>query len=352
MRVRELTLIAALLVVLPGCAGPPGSTARPRPSSAHGALPTSQQRAHGALPASQQRALDRALGRYLRHRPGRAALALYDRTTGIRYAFHERAPFMLASVAKVDILLAFLLDRRGKRLTGRERRLASRMIRYSDNGSARDLYEAIGGRKGLALALRRLGVRRTRPGPGTSWGWTMSLPSDQVTVLERLTDPWGPLPPRDRRYALGLMSSVVPSQAWGVGNAVRAGEVAVKNGWLPTAMHDGRWTVNSVGRVEVRGHQLLVAVLSERSPDMRTGVDTVGRLARLAVRSLAQEKIVDVGVRRAVSRRLVAPQAFPPPWTRLGPTPRPAAPTDGRVFYAAAGAPGGGAFPTTAMGVP
>ncbi|MGN9845346.1 serine hydrolase [Nonomuraea sp. H19] len=284
MRVRGISLIAiALLAAAPGWAANPLVT--PRPAATAG---QPESVVESALSQDDRRALDQALERYLRDRPGRAALAVYDRTTGARYAFHERAPFMLASVGKVDILLAFLLDkqRERRRLSDYERKLAARMIRNSDNDCAHELYLTIGGRKGLAKALRGLGIDHTSPGPGLSWGSTRSLPSDQVEVLERLTDPGGPVSEHNRRYALDLMSSVLPDQAWGVSAAAPRGEVALKNGWLPAHEHDGLWTINSVGRLVVRGHELLIAVLSERSPAMETGIATVEHLARLAVRTL------------------------------------------------------------------
>ncbi|MEV4113005.1 serine hydrolase [Nonomuraea sp. NPDC049695] len=277
MRVRRLSL--SVLLAVAGCATP--SIAVPPP-----AAPVRQPVGvvvESVLPVAARRALDQSLDRYLRDRPGRAALAVYDRTTGTRYAFRERTPFMLASVMKVDILLAFLLTKRGE-LSDYERDLASRMIRDSDNDCAGELYMTIGGREGFARVLRRLGVEHTEPGPSLYWGTTLSRPSDQVKVLEHLTDPEGPLPATDRRYALKLMSSVQPSQAWGVSAA--GGEVALKNGWLPADAHDGLWTINSVGRLDVRGHELLIAVLSERSPTMETGIATVERLARLAVDAL------------------------------------------------------------------
>ncbi|MCP2365666.1 hypothetical protein HD597_012686 [Nonomuraea thailandensis] len=283
MRVREFSLFAVLLLASAGSAAPSGGAPRPAPPARR------TPPAVSVLPAAERQALDRALEAYLRERPGRAALAVHDRTTGARYAFREHTPFMLASVAKVDILLAFLLGEHGRRLSAYERRLTSRMIRYSDNDCAHELYVTIGGRDGLDRALRRLGVHHTRPGSGLSWGATHSRPSDQVKVLERLTDPGGPLPARSRRYALGLMSSVAPSQAWGVSAAASGGDVALKNGWLPAEAHDGLWTVNSVGRLVVRGHELLIAVLSERNPAMDDGVATVERMARLVVRTLTRD---------------------------------------------------------------
>ncbi|MDP4501497.1 serine hydrolase [Nonomuraea turcica] len=281
MRVRGIWPFA-LLIMAPGCAAPSSGTPHPVTVVPRAQAPVVVER---ALPPDRRRALDRALERYLRQRPGRASVAVYDKTTGIRYAFRERTPYMLASVAKVDILLAFLLDkqREGRRLTAYEHRLADRMIRNSDNDCAHELYMMIGGQDGLSRVLRTLGVQHTRPGAGLSWGSTRSRPSDQVKVLERLTDPSGPLSELHRRYALKLMSSVVPEQAWGVS---AAGGEALKNGWLPAHVHGGLWTINSVGRLRVRGDELLIAVLSERSPDMETGVATVEHLAKVAVSAL------------------------------------------------------------------
>ncbi|MFC7715709.1 serine hydrolase [Nonomuraea recticatena] len=170
-------------------------------------------------------------------------------------------------------------------LTDGERRLAGQMIRQSDNESAHRLYTAIGGNQGLSDTLRRLGIAHTRPGPGSSWGLTRSSPSDQVKVLEKLTDPAGPVSARNRRYALSLMSSVDRTQAWGVSAAASGGRVALKNGWLPARAHGGLWTINTVGRLALPGHELLIAVLSERSQDMSAGVSLVERVARTAVRA-------------------------------------------------------------------
>ncbi|WP_084964714.1 serine hydrolase [Thermoactinospora rubra] len=241
-----------------------------------------------AADGSWQRRLSRTLDGYLRHRPGRAAVAVYDRTNGVRFEYGGREPFLLASVAKVDILLTLLLkaQREHRSLTTHERELADRMIRRSDNDAAHDLYEMTGGREALGGTLRRIGVRHTQPGPSRHWGLTTSRPADQVKVLDRLTDPQGPVSPANRRFASRLMSSVTPSQAWGVGAVAPGAEV--KNGWLPARAHGGTWTVNSVGRVTVNGRELLVAVLSDHSPTMDMGIATVERVARLCVRAFAR----------------------------------------------------------------
>ncbi|GGS99782.1 hypothetical protein GCM10010176_049790 [Nonomuraea spiralis] len=286
MRVRGISLIAALLpVVVSACSAAVPVASRPVVAHREARAMT----VDSLLPATR-RALDRALERRLRGRPGRAALAVYDRTTGVRYAYGEGRPFVLASVAKVDILLALLLLRQSehRRLSAYERRLASRMIRESDNESAHELYMTVGGQYGLTRVLQGLDVWHTEPGSGLSWGMTLSHPSDQVKVLEKLTDPAGPVSSASRRWALGLMSSVKEEQAWGVSAA--GGEVALKDGWLPVGAHGGRWTANSVGRIVLNGHELLIAVLSERSPDLSTGVTTVEEAARAAVEVLTRAR--------------------------------------------------------------
>ncbi|MER6950029.1 serine hydrolase [Nonomuraea sp. NPDC000554] len=271
MRVREISLVVALLVTAPA-------------SPARAAV----EREAGPPPDAERR-LDRSLTRYLHRRPGRAAVAVLDRTTSTGYAYRERVPFLLASVAKVDILLALLLraQREHRRLSDDERKLAARMIRFSDNDCAHELYLAIGGRAGLARELHRLGVRDTVPGPGLYWGATRSKPSDQVKVLDRLTAATGPVNAANRRYAVRLMSSVTRRQAWGV-SAAADGGWALKNGWLPARVHGGLWTVNSVGLLVADGHELLVAVLSERSPTRKAGIATVERVARLTVRAITR----------------------------------------------------------------
>ncbi|WP_431897726.1 serine hydrolase [Nonomuraea sp. bgisy101] len=312
MRFRGIALVAVLAIVTVGCAHADAAPSAPEHRAA-GSEPDGGERdpfvavgrsaPPAGLPAETRRRLDRALAAYLAGRPGRFAVAVHDRTENVRYTFRQQDPFMLASVAKVDILLALLLraQSEARSLTEQERRHAALMIKNSDNASAQRLFTAIGGPEGLSDVLRGLGITHTVP--GYSWGETLSRPSDQVKVLERLTDPAGPLTARHQRYALGLMSSVTPEQAWGVSAAAGQGQVALKNGWLPVRAHDGLWTINSVGRLALPGHELFVSVLSERSPDMGAGIETVERAARLAVRAFT-------GAGPSSARTLTAGRAF------------------------------------------
>lgn len=292
MRLTAAALTAGVLLVA-GCAHDlPAQT----PAAAEHTVVVSQSPSRSAVTASSPRLdrsrLDRVLGRYLRQRPGRADVALYDRTEGVRYAYRGREPFLLASVAKVNILLALMLkaQREDRQLSRHERSVASSMIRHSDNQSAHELYTAIGGKDGLTRTLRRLGIDDTWPGSGLYWGATRSTPADQVRVLDLLTGVKGPVSAANRRFALHLMSTVAGDQAWGVSAASDGGKVALKNGWIPARVHGGLWTINSVGRLSVAGHDLLIAVLSERSPSMGSGVNTVEQVARLAVKAITRDE--------------------------------------------------------------
>nr|WP_157554974.1 serine hydrolase [Herbidospora sakaeratensis] len=232
--------------------------------------------------------LTREAAAYLRTRPGRGAVAVHDRLTGTRFTV-EPSPgtFPLASVAKVGILLGTLLNAQSGRRdpTPAERVRAEAMMRRSDNTAAQELAVELGGSTGLTRLLRDLGVDQTWPAP--AWGTTRSCPADQLKLLDLLTSPTGPLTVANRSYAHALMTSVEPSQAWGVSAAARAGEqVAIKNGWMPVTADDGRWVVNSVGRLTSATSDLLIAVLTEGNPDKETGIRTTEELADLVISAI------------------------------------------------------------------
>jgi beta-lactamase class A len=234
-------------------------------------------------------ALVRRLDRYLAGRPGRASVAAWDRATGVRFSYRAQPLFLLASVAKVDILLALLLkvQDEDRQLSRNERALASQMIRYSDNLAAHALYDELGGKGGLTRRLHALGIDDIRSGSGHYWGSARSRASQQLAVLDALTSDNGPVSERNRDYAVALMSSVTPSQSWGISKAARPGDhVALKNGWLPARVHGGRWTVNSVGRIAGHHHDMLIAVLTDRSPAMAVGIATAERLAHIVARAV------------------------------------------------------------------
>ncbi|MEU7085764.1 serine hydrolase [Streptomyces achromogenes] len=226
--------------------------------------------------------------------PAHATAAVLDldgtgRTTVVRGA--DRA-YDTASIVKVDILAALLLRAQdaGRPLSEAERALAEPMIRRSDNAAANALWRRIGRASGLAAANERLGLTSTTGGPGGKWGLTRTTASDQIRLLRAVFDSGGTvrrgsggLDGDSRAYVRTLMGRVVSGQAWGVSAAGSPGSRAVlKNGWLQRST-TGRWDVNSVGEVPVRGHRYLVAVLSDGNASMGDGVSLVERTARAAV---------------------------------------------------------------------
>ncbi|MGW3511486.1 serine hydrolase [Streptomyces sp. NPDC000994] len=203
------------------------------------------------------------------------------------------APYDTASIIKVDILAALLLQAQdaGRHLTAHERALAEPMIRKSDNAAANALWREIGMAPGLEAANKRLGLTSTKGGPGVKWGLTRTTAGDQVRLLLSVFDSAGasktgsPLNKESRTYIRTLMSRIASDQAWGV-SAASGAQYALKNGWLQRTT-SGLWDVNSVGRITVHGHRYLVAVLSDGSASMSDGVSLVERAARQAVTAAA-----------------------------------------------------------------
>lgn len=221
---------------------------------------------------------------------GRYDVAVADLDTGAEAAYASgEGTFDTASIVKVDILVALLLQAQdaGSTLTAAQEQLAAAMIRSSDNAATDTLWWDIGGGPGLAEANRRLGLSGTEPGPGGTWGLTQTTASDQLTLLDAVYgDGTSPLSSDSRRYVEELMTTVVEGQRWGVSAAADdAGSAALKNGWLPRSA-TGLWDVNSIGRVEHRGHTLLVAVVSDGHASHAAGIDLVESVATTAADAL------------------------------------------------------------------
>ncbi|NML50097.1 serine hydrolase [Streptomyces sp. R302] len=274
----------------------------PDPDTADAALPRTVPRAVPApasVPAptsvpvptrtqSPERAARAALDR-LGPFDGRYALAVADLTSG-RTLTHGSVTgtFVSASVIKVDILAALLLQGqdRGVPLTAAQKRLASAMIRFSDNEAAQELWVGIGRRRGLDAANARLGFSAAHAGQRGPWGLTRTTVRDRMALLKAVFTDDSPLSAASRAYTRSLMSDVTADQGWGVGAAGSpASAPAFKNGWL-SRPSTGLWVVNSVGLVEYAGHSLLVAVLTDGQTSEEAGIALVERTATAAVHAL------------------------------------------------------------------
>jgi len=255
-----------------GTAGDPG----PAPS-ATGPDPELARQAR----VRQEKALTGALDDFAETAP-EFSVAVLDHRTGQRYAYRGKEKYETASVVKVDILAALLLDAQDddRSLTGTERSLADRMIRASDNDAATALFNQVGGSSGLTAANRTLGLSGTVT--NAAWGLTRTTVNDQATLLAELADERGPLAAASRRFALDLMRTVNADQRWGVSAAATANErVAIKNGWLSRSTEGGRWIVNSLGRVTGDDVDVSVIVLSHGHGTQPDGIEAVERVAKL-----------------------------------------------------------------------
>ncbi|MEV6614210.1 serine hydrolase [Streptomyces sp. NPDC051051] len=211
------------------------------------------------------------------------SVAVLDMGTG-RSAVHGTGAFDTASIVKVDILAALLLQAQdaGRQLTAREKAYAAAMIENSDNDSATALWNSIGGAAGLDAANLRFGLTGTRGGDGALWGLTRTTAADQLTLLRQVFGTASKLSGASRTYLQGLMGQIAAGQRWGVSAAADGSAWALKNGWLPRTA-TGLWDVNSIGRVTSGGHDYLVAVLSDGNGTQAEGIALVEAAARAAL---------------------------------------------------------------------
>jgi hypothetical protein len=205
-------------------------------------------------------------------------VAVVDREGHIR-GVNDRRRFVTASVIKAMMLVAYLrkLDYRQRPLTGEDRAQLGPMIRVSSNSAATWVYRRVGDR-----LLRRLARRADMDQFSIccSWGYARFSARDQAKLfwqLEELT------PPRYRRYALGLLRSIVDSQSWGIPRVGRPRGFSVffKGGWRGTGLGQ---LVHQVAYVRRGERRFSLAVLTDGNPSMGYGIGTIGGVARRLLR--------------------------------------------------------------------
>ena len=290
-RARAVLAILASGLAVAGAAGSLLVFSRHDPAARR--VPTSR-------PVSSARRLrpDLLTGRvasFLATRDGTVLAAVYDLDTRQTWNLGQGPPQPEASVVKVEILEALLVQRGHDGLTRRQAALARLMIERSDNNAATDLWRAVGGARGVRSFNAAAGLTRTSPSacvvcagfawPG--WGLTTTTPADQISLLRQLAGPGPLLSDADRRYVLGLMEDVIPSQRWGITAGVPPqATVALKNGWLPLDAARKDWQVNSIGWISGGGRDYLIAVFSTGNPTPQYGVTTIKRLSSMVWESL------------------------------------------------------------------
>jgi hypothetical protein len=278
-------VVPLLQTLLPGTSlalsPAPSASPSPTPMAASG---TTQ----AILPANRDDLLSAKLHDVMAATSASLSVAVLDLDDGSRAQYGVKAgrTYDTASIVKVDILATLLLKAQDEHraLTSSEKTYASSMIRVSDNNATDALWGIIGGAQGLDAANRRLGLQDTTAGTGGLWGLTQTTTPDQLTLLSAVFSKDSVLTAPSRTYARTLMGEIAAGQDWGVSAA--GATVGLKNGWLPRSA-TGLWDINSIGEVSVDGHDYLLAVVSNGSVSMQTGISLVEKAAKAAVSALA-----------------------------------------------------------------
>ena len=211
--------------------------------------------------------------RYAEQRTGEVSFGVRTER-GLRGAAIRRT-VPSASVVKAMLLVAYLRqpEVRARRLRRDERALLGPMIRRSDNSRASQVCNIVD-TSGLARLAGRVRMRHfhaTRP-----WGLSAINVADQTRFFLRI-DRY--VPRRHRRFAMGLLGSIVLSQRWGIAQVrPRGWALYFKGGWGSGT----GWADHQVALLRRGRRRIAVAVLITGSPSHAYGNETLrGVAARL-----------------------------------------------------------------------
>jgi beta-lactamase class A len=216
---------------------------------------------------------------------GDVSFAVIGRSSGLR-GYDLTHVYSSASASKVLLLAAQLraLQRDKDPLDSDTRALLEPMIVYSDNDAAGGIYAGVGD-TGLYEVAERAGMRDFSVDPGF-WGGAQITAADMARFYFRLE---GNLGRRYRDYGMRLLSSITPTQRWGVPAAAgRSWRVWFKGGWRPGGQEGttGAVTHQAALLVHRDGERLAIAVLSNETPGAGGGFDAIeGVAARLLAKA-------------------------------------------------------------------
>jgi Beta-lactamase enzyme family len=164
---------------------------------------------------------------YARKRAGTVRFAV--RTENRVWGWHKGSRVPAASLLKAILLVAYLNQAtvRHRPLDDEDYRLIGPMIRRSDSVAATRVLGIVGP-AGVYRVARAARMRRFSLDP-VIWGDSRVDAADQTRFFLEIDDFVAPL---HRATALHLLSSIVPSQRWGIGRLRLSGwQVYFKGGW-------------------------------------------------------------------------------------------------------------------------
>lgn len=203
--------------------------------------------------------------RYIATREGSVSFAVIGPSGGsFRSDAYRRVP--AASVIKVMFMTAYLRHARGRPLSESDRDLLRPMITRSANDPATTIANRLGpgpiNRLARDAGMKHFTYRRP-------WGSSTVTAADQARFMYRLERF---IPDRHDRYARYLLSHVVDSQRWGIGELRRPNwRFFFKGGW-----GTGSGAVShQVAFLERDGMRIAVAVMTTDSPSHRYSTNTL-----------------------------------------------------------------------------
>jgi hypothetical protein len=212
---------------------------------------------------------------YLSGRAGRTAFAVVD-SEGRLSGVHVHWTFTTASVVKAMLLVAYLrrLDAMGQHsVDSFSNSFLYPMIHISDNNAATQCWSIVGD-SGLYSVAAAAGMSEFSV--SGLWGTAQLSPADQAHFFFEMDS----LIPREFvGYARYLLSTIEPSQSWGIPVVARplGYKTFFKDGSEPTALGQ---LVHQVDRLEGHGHRFAIAVMTDGDPSMAYGIDTIQGVAR------------------------------------------------------------------------
>jgi hypothetical protein len=173
------------------------------------------------------------------------------------------------------------LDAAGAPLDAETRGLLTRMITLSDNDAADAIYYRVGD-AGLYEVAREAGMREF----SVAGYWANA----QVTAAEMARFMWrvedvlsGP----NRKFALGLLGAIAPSQRWGIPAGAGDGwSIRFKGGWRTTELGA---LVHQAAELRRDGERVAVAVLSDGQPSHAYATETLRGIADRLVGRMSGE---------------------------------------------------------------
>jgi Beta-lactamase enzyme family len=210
---------------------------------------------------------------YTDTRIGDVAFAV--RTDHRFYGYRPNHNEWSASVVKAMLLVTYLNEPgvRNRNLNIDDKQFLTPMITESDNIAAQHVFDTVG-QPALRALAGRVGMTHFATSP--IWGETEITAADQTRFFLHI-DSF--IPARHRAYAMSLLSGIVPSQRWGIGEVAPKGwRLYFKGGWgYGTGLldHQVALLVRGCARVSI-------AVLTMHDGSHAYGKDTLkGIFARL-----------------------------------------------------------------------